>query len=53
MQLEIAHAPVIVRHDGELFYFCSDRCADKFVSEPGRAATAKVKARAGHQPVKH
>lgn len=36
MQVEIAHAPATRRHDGHSVYFCSDHCAERFDSDPGR-----------------
>ena len=33
MQVEIAHAPAVVEHDGQVHYFCSDHCAHRFRSE--------------------
>lgn len=37
MQVEVAHAPASVVHDGETVYFCSDHCAHRFGS--ARAGT--------------
>jgi uncharacterized protein len=31
MQVEAARAPASCEHDGQQFYFCSDRCREKFV----------------------
>jgi YHS domain-containing protein len=36
MQVEMAHAPAIAAHDGRSYYFCSDRCGDRFVANPER-----------------
>ncbi|MGH7691156.1 MAG: permease [Candidatus Dormibacteria bacterium] len=36
MQVERATAPVTLPHQGELLYFCSDRCRDRFERDPGR-----------------
>ncbi|GAC1340899.1 MAG: hypothetical protein NVSMB29_10510 [Candidatus Dormibacteria bacterium] len=36
MQVERATAPARRRHGGVAFHFCSDRCADRFASDPGR-----------------
>jgi uncharacterized protein len=36
MQVEIAHAPATTDHAGHPYYFCSDRCADRFVANPER-----------------
>jgi len=34
MQVEVAHAPAVARLDEGIFYFCCDRCHDRFVSDP-------------------
>ncbi len=36
MQVERAHAPATHKHDDTTYYFCSDRCHDKFVAAPER-----------------
>ena len=36
MQVRIADAPATARHDGVYFYFCSDRCRDRFDADPHR-----------------
>lgn len=36
MQIERAQAPATTRHDGHLYYFCSDRCHTRFEAEPDR-----------------
>lgn len=36
MQVERAHAPATHVHNGSTYYFCSDRCHDKFIAEPGK-----------------
>jgi len=36
MQVERAHAPATHVHDGRSYYFCSDRCEEKFVKEPAK-----------------
>jgi YHS domain-containing protein len=38
MQVVTANAPATVIHRGEKHYFCSDRCAERFVADPGRYA---------------
>jgi YHS domain-containing protein len=38
MQVETAHAPASTHYSGRMFYFCSDRCHDRFVSAPDRFA---------------
>ncbi len=40
MQVETAHAPVSVAHAGSRVYFCSERCRDRFPTEPKRHASA-------------
>jgi YHS domain-containing protein/uncharacterized membrane protein YraQ (UPF0718 family) len=39
MQVEMAHAPAVADHDGQRYYFCSDRCADRFGANPERVST--------------
>jgi YHS domain-containing protein len=36
MQVEVAHAPAVARLGTGTYYFCCDRCYDRFVSEPQR-----------------
>jgi uncharacterized protein len=38
MQVQTANAPARVSHDGQTYSFCSDRCAERFSSEPERYA---------------
>ncbi|GAC1326901.1 MAG: hypothetical protein NVSMB17_00170 [Candidatus Dormibacteria bacterium] len=38
MQVETANAPARAQHQGQATYFCSDRCRDRFVANPGRFA---------------
>jgi YHS domain-containing protein/uncharacterized membrane protein YraQ (UPF0718 family) len=38
MQVRTAHAPATASHDGHRYYFCSDRCRDRFAAEPDRHA---------------
>jgi uncharacterized protein len=38
MQVEIAHAPATTEHGGHKIYFCSERCRDRFLSDPDRCA---------------
>jgi hypothetical protein len=40
MQVETAHAPAMTRHHRRVYYFCSDRCRDRFEKEPLRFAGA-------------
>jgi uncharacterized membrane protein YraQ (UPF0718 family)/YHS domain-containing protein len=40
MQVETAHAPATVLSSGRRFYFCSDRCAQRFEAQPQRVADA-------------
>ena len=39
MQVELAHAPAQRSHDHAVSYFCSDRCVDRFDSDPSRYST--------------
>lgn len=34
MQVERAHAPATHLHGGATYYFCSDRCHEKFTNDP-------------------
>jgi uncharacterized membrane protein YraQ (UPF0718 family)/YHS domain-containing protein len=36
MQVETAHAPASLVHDGHRYFFCSDHCKDRFGSDPTR-----------------
>jgi uncharacterized protein len=36
MQVEIAHAAAQARYGTHTYYFCSDRCHDRFVADPAR-----------------
>jgi YHS domain-containing protein len=36
MQVQTANAPAHVTHDGADYWFCSDRCAERFAAEPER-----------------
>jgi uncharacterized membrane protein YraQ (UPF0718 family)/YHS domain-containing protein len=47
MQVRTADAPATVRVGPRTFYFCGDRCHERFVAEPQRFATAKGDARRG------
>ena len=38
MQVRSATAPAGARHEGESYWFCSDRCADRFRAAPDRYA---------------
>ena len=46
MQVERAHAPAQRTHDHTVSYFCSDRCATRFDSDPGRYSTNPTSASA-------
>lgn len=39
MQVQTDHAPATAPHDGHTFFFCSDRCHRKFISDPDKFAT--------------
>ncbi len=41
MQVERAHAPVTDSYEGRRFFFCSDRCAERFAAEPAGFAGTK------------
>ena len=36
MQVETAHAPASVHHEGHTIYFCSDHCRERFEASPSR-----------------
>jgi hypothetical protein len=36
MQVRVADAPARATHDGRTYYFCSDRCREKFEADPDR-----------------
>lgn len=40
MQVERAHAPATARYHGHTYYFCSDRCHDRFVADPSQYVDA-------------
>jgi hypothetical protein len=42
MQVRTADAPVSARVDGTSYYFCSDRCRERFVAEPTRFLAGQV-----------
>ena len=39
MQVRTADAPATSRHGGTTYYFCSDRCRERFDADPGRFVT--------------
>jgi YHS domain-containing protein/uncharacterized membrane protein YraQ (UPF0718 family) len=38
MQVQTANAPATARFDGQLFWFCSDRCRERFEAAPAHSA---------------
>ena len=36
MQVQTANAPARATHEGRTFYFCADRCRERFEGEPAR-----------------
>ena len=36
MQVEIANAPATLKRAGTIYYFCSDRCQERFAEDPDR-----------------
>lgn len=42
MQVEIAHAPASANFENEIYYFCSNRCNDRFTANPERYATGNA-----------
>jgi YHS domain-containing protein/uncharacterized membrane protein YraQ (UPF0718 family) len=53
MQVERDNAPATAEHDGQAFYFCSDRCHSKFVKEPDRYASGAATAAMAHDSGGH
>jgi hypothetical protein len=47
MQVQTAHAPARATHDGTTFWFCSDRCRERFEADPARFASAPAAPTAG------
>jgi uncharacterized protein len=43
MQVETANAPAGANRDGRAYYFCSDRCRERFEAEPDRYAESRPK----------
>jgi hypothetical protein len=41
MQVQTTNAPAARRHNGQTIYFCSDRCAERFDTNPDRYLTAE------------
>jgi hypothetical protein len=50
MQVEKAAAPATARHQGQVFYFCSDRCQERFTASPAKYAGATMAGPAGTRP---
>jgi uncharacterized membrane protein YraQ (UPF0718 family) len=49
MQVQTANAPATASHDGQSWYFCSDRCRSRFVEAPERfSGAAAHHAACGH-----
>ncbi len=46
MQVERANAPATHSFEGQQFFFCSDRCAERFAAEPASFAATKGRAAA-------
>jgi uncharacterized membrane protein YraQ (UPF0718 family)/YHS domain-containing protein len=42
MQVVMANAPASVLHEGRRFYFCSDRCAERYSSDPERYSDGQL-----------
>lgn len=39
MQVRVSEAPASTEHEGRVYHFCSERCRDRFLSDPGRHAS--------------
>jgi YHS domain-containing protein/uncharacterized membrane protein YraQ (UPF0718 family) len=50
MQVETAHAPASLVHEGQRVYFCSEHCAHRFAANPDRHRTPVSAGHPGHQP---
>jgi hypothetical protein len=50
MQVEKANAPATAAHDGHTFYFCSDRCRDRFTADPAKFAAGDAAEPMSAQP---
>jgi YHS domain-containing protein len=44
MQVETANAPATTTYEGRRFFFCSDRCAERFAAEPAAFARSRRQA---------
>jgi hypothetical protein len=42
MQVQITSAPAQATYDGRRYWFCSDRCSDRFRAERDSAATSSI-----------
>jgi len=42
MQVRPADAPAYAEHDGENYYFCSDKCHSKFIEQPAKYVTGQL-----------
>ena len=43
MQVQVANAPATVNFDDSTYYFCSNRCSERFTSEPKKYTTGNHK----------
>jgi YHS domain-containing protein/uncharacterized membrane protein YraQ (UPF0718 family) len=48
MQVQTAHAPASLIHDGHIVYFCSDHCRHRFEADPEKYAKAQSASSHGH-----
>jgi YHS domain-containing protein len=53
MQVETAHAPATLVHDGRVVYFCSDSCADRFAAAQGAEPAPMAGRTPGHGDARH
>jgi YHS domain-containing protein len=42
MQVEVANAPAKLTHAGETYYFCSDRCQQRFADDPEKFVSREL-----------
>jgi uncharacterized membrane protein YraQ (UPF0718 family)/YHS domain-containing protein len=50
MQVHTADAPASIRHDGHRYWFCSDRCRDRFAADPARHIARPTRHDNRHEP---
>jgi uncharacterized membrane protein YraQ (UPF0718 family)/YHS domain-containing protein len=51
MQVQTANAPARVQHDGRQYWFCSDRCRERFEANPARFTAPGAQPEGMEEPV--